>query len=325
MTITARSFAKINLGLRIGLRREDGFHALRTVYQTVAIHDRIDLAVGRGSGIEIECANQRVPRDEGNTCWRVAERVLRALNTKARVRITIHKRLPVQGGMGAGSSNGVVTMLALERALKKRLPAHDRLRIAAEVGSDLPLFLLGGTVLGSGRGEEIYPLENLPVFDCVVATPAIGISTPAAFADWDEKCAAEAKLTGSAPSDRMNMFSHSVYEWLSGSRFTPTGVPGKGRDRAEALLLDPVRTGIENDFESVVFPMYPALREVKSALERAGAKYASHSGSGSTVYGLFASKTKAAKAARLLNDSGTPAQATVTLTRDQYWKRVFAR
>src|SRR5216684_6078504 len=130
MSITVRSFAKINFGLRIGPRREDGFHELRTVYQTLAIHDRIELTAGRGSGIEIECADLRVPRDESNTCWRVAERVLRALNAKARVRITIHKRLPVQGGMGAGSSNGVVTMLALERALKKRLPAHDRLRIA---------------------------------------------------------------------------------------------------------------------------------------------------------------------------------------------------
>ena len=102
-----------------------------------------------------------------------------------RVTITIEKRLPVQGGLGAGSGNAVATLLALERALKKKLPGAERLRIAAEVGSDLPLFLVGGTVLGVGRGEEVYPLPDLPSVRCVVVTPEIGVSTPKAFADWD--------------------------------------------------------------------------------------------------------------------------------------------
>jgi 4-diphosphocytidyl-2-C-methyl-D-erythritol kinase len=324
MPIAVRSFAKVNIGLRIGARRPDGFHELRTVYQTIALSDLVRVDLGKGTGIEIYCRDQRVPTDETNTCWRVAERVLRAAKTRGKIRITIEKNLPVQGGLGAASSNAVATLFALERLLRRPLPPEERLRITAEVGSDLPLFLVGGTVLGTGRGEQVYPLQDLPSFPCVIATPDVGVSTPVAFGDWDKRQTESGELTTRNGSDRMNMFSQSVYEWLAGSLSTPTGVP-EGWDRAEALLLDLVRTGIENDFESVVFPKYPAIREVKRALERSGAKYVSLSGSGSAVYGLFADKAEAAQAARSLNDNDIPAQATTTLTRTEYWNQLFAR
>ncbi|HEY6972453.1 MAG TPA: 4-(cytidine 5'-diphospho)-2-C-methyl-D-erythritol kinase [Candidatus Angelobacter sp.] len=319
MLTVARSFAKINIGLRIGPSRDDGFHELRTVYQTLAIHDVIKVDLTRGVGIEIASKHPQVPTDESNTCWRVAERVLKALKVRNKVRVTIEKNLPVQGGLGAASSNAVATLFAMEKALKLRLPPHERLRIAEEVGSDVPLFLVGGTVLGTGRGEQVYPLDDLPPLHCVVATPDVGVSTPAAFAEWDEK------LTHSDSSDRMNKFSLAVYEWLSGSRFSPSGVPDKAWDRAEALLLDLVRAGIENDFESVVFPRYPAIREVKRVLERSGANYASLSGSGSTVYGLFSDAAAAAAATRRVTQAGIPARATVTLPRSKYWKELFSK
>src|SRR5215472_789777 len=153
MSISVRSFAKINIGLKIGTRREDGFHELRTIYQTLRLADVIKVDVGRGVGIEIACKDCRVPLDESNTCFRMAERVLRAFKIRHRVRITIEKNLPVQGGLGAASSNAVATMLGLEKALKRELPPAERLRLAAEIGSDVPLFLVGGTVLGIGRGE----------------------------------------------------------------------------------------------------------------------------------------------------------------------------
>ena len=191
MTVAVRSFAKINLGLYIGAARADGYHDLRTVYQTIALHDLIRVSIernsGRGSAIEILCTNKdpRVPLDSTNTCYRIAERVLAELGAQSRVRIEIEKRLPVQGGLGAASSNAVATMVALERALRKKLSAVARLRIAAEIGSDLPLFLVGGTALGVGRGEEVYPLPDLPSLAMVVVTPEVGVSTPKAFADWD--------------------------------------------------------------------------------------------------------------------------------------------
>src|SRR5271168_279476 len=139
MTVTVRSFAKINLGLRIGAARSDGFHELLTVYQTIGLHDVIRVSVRRGAGIEVQCADPRVPRDESNTCFRIVEKAMRALRSKGRVVMEIEKRLPVQGGLGGASANAVATLLGLERELKKKLSAAERLRMAAEVGSDLPL------------------------------------------------------------------------------------------------------------------------------------------------------------------------------------------
>jgi 4-diphosphocytidyl-2-C-methyl-D-erythritol kinase len=355
MTVKVRSFAKINLGLRIGAARKDGFHELLTVYQTIALHDVIGVSVMRGSGIEIRCGDARVPKDESNTCYRIVEKTMRALKAKGRVIVEIEKRLPVQGGMGGASSNAVATMVALEGAVKQSLPAEERLRIAAEVGSDLPLFLVGGTGLGVGRGEQVYPLEDLPAMACVVVTPDVGVSTPKAFAEWDrlqtnyeqtvtalredlawarsfaevlpegldpvrkqEIIASERKLTPKSPSDRMDELSRAIAVWLGSSY---SGAPF-GRGRAENPLLALVRAGIKNDFEQVVFPEYPELSKGKRALERAGAKYASLSGSGSTLYGLFASKEAARVAAANLRHQGWTAQATATLTRTQYWGRI---
>jgi len=342
MTVTVRSFAKINLGLYIGARRADGFHDLRTVYQTIALHDVIRVKVGRGAGIEILCTDSRVPCDHSNTCHRIAERVLDELDTSGKVTIEIEKRLPVQGGLGAASSNAVATMLAMERALKKRLTQAARLRIAAAVGSDLPLFLVGGTALGVGRGEEVYPLPDLPSLPLVVVTPEVGVSTPTAFADWDALSAGELssapptirstrspgipaadaiELTASRASDRLFEVGRALSAWLTAKDLPHTGAPVRNGSRAGSLLLDLVRTGIENDFEKVVFPQYPELRDIKAALERIGAVYASLSGSGSTLYGLFRTRAAAAAAVQRLSRQGLIARPATTLTRAQYWTK----
>jgi 4-diphosphocytidyl-2-C-methyl-D-erythritol kinase len=369
MLVTVRSFAKINLGLRIGPARDDGFHELLTVYQTIGLHDVIRVSVSRGSRrgpeIEIRCADPRVPANESNTCYRIVAKALRIFKTNQRVLIEIEKRLPVQGGLGGASANAVATLLALERALKKSLPAAERLRIAAEVGSDLPLFLVGGAVLGVGRGEQVYPLPDLPQLACVVVTPEVGVSTPNAFAEWDKQTGGAggaamaaaslegggrkpaelhsadgrgarphtsnphtgnsytepAKLTGLAPSDRMNELGRQLSAWLSELHLGAPSVRNERRGRHENPLLALVRTGIANDFEQVVFPEYPELCEGKRALERAGAKYASLSGSGSALYGLFASRSEALRAVVRLRKQGWTAQATVTLPRKAYWQK----
>jgi 4-diphosphocytidyl-2-C-methyl-D-erythritol kinase len=345
MPATVRSFAKINLGLRIGALRPDGFHELRTVYQTIALEDRVRVTVEPGSGIEIRCQDPRVPQDESNTCYRTVARALAAFGARRRVLIEIDKQLPVEGGLGAASANAVAAMLALERVLGKELPSCERLRIAAEVGSDLPLFLMGGTVLGTGHGEEVYPLPELPVLPCVVATPAVAVSTPKAFRNWDTqvglasgrtagarsrrrraKSPPASKLTAFPPSDRIMEFSRVLAAWLSlqsqhRSGKNLSGVPAERRSRAETQLLDLVHTGIENDFERVVFPQHPELREVKCVLEHAGALYASLSGSGSAVYGLFRNRSSAERAATRIRKAGTAAVVTFTLRRDEYWKK----
>src|SRR5271165_1676632 len=332
MPIAVRSFAKINLGLKIGPTRADGFHELRTIYQTLALHDVVRVEVQPGSGIEIRCDNPRVPLDESNTCYKIAERVLKTAGFQVRVVIQIDKRLPVQGGLGAASSNAVATMLGMESALETILSPEEKLRIAAEVGSDLPLFLIGGTVLGVGRGEEVHPLQDLPTLHLVVVTPSIGVSTPTAFARWDEVAAREPELTGTGTAGTINEFGQAPFASLSESVFSQaasasepaSGVPAVGGDRAETLLLDLVRAGIENDFERVVFPEYPDLREVKRVLEREGARYASLSGSGSTLYGVFTSGEEAQAAAKRMTAAGHAAVVTTTLTRNEYWRQMFA-
>ena len=335
MTVCVRSFAKINLGLYIGPPRSDGFHDLRTVYQTIALYDVLRVSLGQGSGIEIRCENSQVPLDSSNTCYRMAERVMNEFGAKNKVTVEIEKRLPVQGGLGAASSNAVATMIGLERALKKSLDRATKLRIATEIGSDLPLFVVGGTVLGIGRGEEVYPLLDFPVTPIVVVAPEVGISTPRAFAEWDaltERAELRSagrpgaavptqnpELTRSVASDRLLEVGRVLSSWLSDS--PNTGAPAKAGSRAGSLLLDLVRTGIENDFEKVVFPQYPELRDIKRALERAGARYASLSGSGSALYGVFRSSAEAVKAAGSLRKQGVKAAATSTLTRRQYGQR----
>ena len=367
MSIAIRSFAKINLGLKIGPPRRDGFHELRTIYQTIALHDVVRVEVETGEGIEIRCDDPRVPCDATNTCWKVAEKVLRlvaagtpsglksARNIRTdgpigtledlpfqnigtpegvplqnKVIITIEKQLPVQGGMGAASSNAVAAMLGLERAIGISLTELDKHRIAAEVGSDLNLFLIGGTVLGVDRGQEVYALQDLPEMSLVVVTPAVGVSTPKAFAQWDALVGAEGALTAPAATGTIKKLDQAEYPWLSDSYRSQawpaegpaSGVPALGGDRAETPLLDLVRTGIENDFERVVFPEYPELREVKSVLQREGARFASLSGSGSTLYGLFHSADEAQAAAERMRAAGHVAIATRTVTRAEYWKRL---
>jgi 4-diphosphocytidyl-2-C-methyl-D-erythritol kinase len=382
MTATVRSFAKINLGLRIGAVRHDGFHELLTVYQTIGLHDVIKVGLEPGRGIEIRCADPRVPTDESNTCYRMVKRARAFLRVKGRVVIEIEKRLPVQGGLGGASSNAVAALLGIERALKRSLPATERLRIAAEVGSDLPLFLVGGTVLGVGRGEQVYPAQDLPAMACVVVTPEVGVSTPKAFAEWDRLCgdsrprlsgSGEARLdsgslskgpgerfSGEVPaatvrgaayknraglrsavprkylpsvqrneelttataSDRMVELSRTYSAWLGVPYSGAPSADSRG-SRAENPLLELVRAGIMNDFERVVFPEHPELCEAKRALKRAGAEYASLSGSGSALYGLFRSRKDAARATARLRKEGWAAQATAILTRNQYWKRIF--
>jgi 4-diphosphocytidyl-2-C-methyl-D-erythritol kinase len=331
-----RSYGKINLGLLLGAPRADGFHELRTCYSTIALHDTIKVEKLKGLGIEIRAKAakngalpddvaaelaRKVPCDESNTCYRIAERLLKRAKGHQKLVITIEKSLPVQGGMGAASSNAVATLLAAERELRFELDAEERYAICAEVGSDVPQFLIGGLSLGIGRGEQVFPLPDLQPVPMVVVTPTVGVSTAKAFADWDTLLES-GELTVAKQTSKLETFSQSIYRWLMS---THTGVSATDGNRAEAPLLDLVRTGIVNDFERVVFPQHPALREIKRALERAGALFASLSGSGSTMFGLFATQEAAERAAAQLVADGHRAYATTTLPRRDYWDSFWVR
>jgi 4-diphosphocytidyl-2-C-methyl-D-erythritol kinase len=361
--IRVRSYSKINLGLAIGPVRADGFHGLTTLYQTLALHDVVTVSARRAAETRIVLTTNHpyVPTDGRNTCWKMVERALGRLGMTAEVEIHIEKNLPVQGGMGAGSANAAAALIGLERELGVALPGSERLELAAGVGSDVPLFLLGGSVLGLGRGEQVVPLPDMASVACVIAVPNVGVSTPAAFREWDAKVAAKPTsqkrgmgctelvgLTSDPLPDRLRELSlayAACYVPQASAEHGTSGIvrsedPEKKRDSsdesragwlndlAENTLLSLVRTGIENDFEEVVFPSYPSLREIKRLLmgEDSGgpALYAALSGSGSALFGLYGSMADAGAAQQRVQMSGVKALITETLPRTEYWARMFA-
>ena len=333
MSTRVRSFSKINLGLAIGPSRPDGFHALTTLYQTLAAHDLLTvearrLASGKSS-ITLTTSDHRVPTDERNTVWKMLDRILAAEQIPVEVHVHIEKRLPVQGGLGAGSANAVAALIGLERELNQQLPGAERLKIAAEVGSDVPLFLIGGAVLGLGRGEEVYPMPDLPETHCVVALPSVGVSTPQAFRDWDSRHAES--LTPGHSSDRLKELSRALSACLCEPH--SSGVFSSGEDRPGNPLLALVRTGIANDFEEVVFRQHPSLGDIKRVLTgfpgvcsdhpEQAALYAALSGSGSAVFGLYETEAAAKAAEERLSAKSIASMRTKTLPREAYWRTMI--
>ena len=304
----------------------------------------------------------------------MVEGALAWMDVRAEVTINIEKRLPVQGGMGAGSANAAAALIALEAELGEKMPDAERLRLAGRVGSDVPLFLIGGAVLGTGRGEQVEAIQDFTATACVVAIPEVGVSTPAAFRDWDAGYAARAAAAGSGGGDWQTgvggwgglidplLTSPGVPDTLSelsrvyasvleqaglepaSSHNTDTKTDSSGivpeftsselskrggrNGLAENPLLALVRTGIENDFEEVVFSQHPSLRDRKRELMGIGsgapAWYAALSGSGSALFGLYASRPDAEAAQQRVQASGCRALVTQTLPRTEYWRRMFA-
>jgi 4-diphosphocytidyl-2-C-methyl-D-erythritol kinase len=350
MPTRVRSHAKINLGLAIGPTRPDGFHALTTIYQTLAIHDFVDVTAvalpsGSPSEITISCTEKFVPCDDRNTCWKIVERAMQRLKLAARVTIHIDKKLPVQGGLGAGSANAVAALIGLEKELSLALSGEEKLQIAAETGSDVPLFLVGGTVLGQGRGEQVSPLPDLPETYCVLAVPDVRVSTPQAFRDWDQLHAepspaqipgesAENGLTGSHASDRLEQLGRTWVAALTAPQEVRTNATGvfpvePWKDRAENLLLELVRAGIVNDFESIVFTQYPSLHGILETLKQnspsgSPAIYAALSGSGSALFGLYRTAEDSRAAVERLEAQGVTAYETRTVGRQEYWRSMIS-
>jgi 4-diphosphocytidyl-2-C-methyl-D-erythritol kinase len=351
MPTRVRSHAKINLGLFLGAPRADGFHSLVTVYQTLEIHDIVTVSarLGAETVIQLTSNDSRVPTDDRNTAWRMVDLALKSLNQRAEVEIHIDKRLPVQGGLGAGSGNAVAALVGLDNELGGQFRSlfMQKLDLPAQIGSDVPLFLIGGTVLGVDRGQEVYPLPDIEPVWCTVAVPEVGVSTPQAFRDWDAYCAANG-LTAKASADRLEMSSRSYASAFRGE--IPEGGFGAGSSgvfSAGEDLAGPqksthgstgvglVRTGImswiENDFERVVFPQHPSLAEIKRLLAATAtpeaALLASLSGSGSALFGLYLTCGDA-EAAKIRVESqvpGTQAHVTQTLPRTAYWDQMIEK
>lgn len=287
-----RSFAKINLGLEVLGLRQDGYHELRTLFQTIDLHDDLTIRLRRKPGITLRCAHPLVPTDESNLAVRAARDLMKHAGRTEGVEIAITKRVPVAGGLGGGSSNAAAVLLALDRMLKTGLGPSGLHRLARRLGADVPFFLLGGTALGLARGDEVYPLQRQVRGHVVLVDPGWPVSTAEVFRRVD---------AGLTPRENSN----TIF------RFVSRDLEGEG---AFSVLA--------NDLEKAALEEAPDLRKavvrIRGVLVREGACLASLSGSGSTYFGLFSSSRRARKAAAALKADGWKAIGCRTLTIDQY-------
>jgi 4-diphosphocytidyl-2-C-methyl-D-erythritol kinase len=265
-----RAFAKINLDLRVLYRRPDEFHELRTIFQTISLADELGISFAPAPRTQISVnSSVDIP---GNLIVRAAERCLDAMRISAKLDFHLDKRIPMGSGLGGGSSDAAAVLLALPVLAGRRLPMEELLRMAADLGSDVPFFLIGGTAAGGGRGTELYPLPDLPARPGVVVAPGVHISTAEAYRRLSPR------LTMESQQNKMVSFQSAV--WTVSRAVAGSGDPAAG----------------VNDFETVVFEQYPQLKALKQRLLKLGARPAMMSGSGSAIYGLFPERAKAGRA-----------------------------
>ncbi len=288
--LLARAHAKVNLDLRVLGTRADLFHELRTVFQAIELHDTL-LCVERPGPFGLKCRVSGVPLDDSNLVWRAAAGLWKALGRAGEPRdtsVTIEKAIPMQAGLGGGSSDAAAALLGLAR-LWGGVPITLLREVASGIGADVAFFLSGGTALGLGRGEEIYPLVDLPPHSIVIVRPPFGVSTAEAYAWYDEDRTAGLK--------EVRELQILPVPW-------PT--------RAAQMI---------NDLEPPVVRRHPEITTLKASLRDAGAVAAAMSGSGSAVFGLFRSRAAAARSLKSLSRGGARALLTRTLTRAEYERR----
>jgi 4-diphosphocytidyl-2-C-methyl-D-erythritol kinase len=291
-SVIVRAHAKINLDLRVLGPRPDGYHELRTVFQSIALHDVVE-CVPREGALAIECTTAGVPLDSSNLVWRAADALWRALRRPPPVRdvvIRLQKNIPLQAGLGGGSADAAAALIGLSRLWKTPIRPSQLTDVAATLGADVPFFLSGGTALGLGRGDEVYPLADLARHWIVLLVPGFGVSTADAYNWYD----AERDLS------------------RGGSAREPQQVPGPWPSRAAQMI---------NDLEAPIARHHPEIDQMRTALRRAGALAAAMSGSGSAVFGLFQKRADALAAVDRLSGSGWRVLLTESLDRGEYARR----
>ncbi|MDQ1409054.1 MAG: 4-diphosphocytidyl-2-C-methyl-D-erythritol kinase, partial [Acidobacteriaceae bacterium] len=269
------SFAKINLRLDILGKRADGYHELRTIFQTVSLHDELRLRASKSNEISLTIhGNDELAREplKKNLAYRAVEAVRRELKIRRGVELELHKTIPPGGGLGGGSSNAAAALFGYLQLIGRKLPMAVLLELASSLGADVPIFLFGGRALGAGRGDEIYPLPDIAKLELLIVAPRdIRVPTPDAFRWLNAPLRNAATLTKLAADPKLWEFC--------------------------ALSWSAQGNGLSNDFEKPVFKRYNRLDQIKQVLLQKGAAEASLAGSGSAVFGVFPSPTMARRAA----------------------------
>ncbi|MGB8655090.1 MAG: 4-(cytidine 5'-diphospho)-2-C-methyl-D-erythritol kinase [Candidatus Acidiferrales bacterium] len=283
------AFAKINLCLHVMGKRSDGYHELRTIFQTISLRDTLELrhAAKPGITLEIDDASRgtALPTGPENLVYRAIEVVGREIGFLGGVQARLEKRIPVARGLGGGSSDAAAALIGMLRLAGKKMPLERLLEIAAGLGADVPFFLFGGRAMAVNRGDEIYPLPNSPQQTILVISPRdIGVST------------------------------RDAYRWVSEeltNRAKPPNIWGFC-----ALCWSRQGAGVSNDFEVPVFRRHPRLGEIRDGLLERGAADAALAGSGSAVFGIFRNPARARRAARAFPEDSV--FVVETLSRESY-------
>jgi 4-diphosphocytidyl-2-C-methyl-D-erythritol kinase len=297
MMFTLPSFAKINWTLEILGKRADGYHELRTLLQTVSLADELVFELAEHD-IEIVCDHPDVPGDETNLAHRAARLLQEFTGITRGVRITIDKRLPVAAGIGGGSSNAAMTLIALQRLWQVKLESRDLFSLAAKLGADAPFFFIGGTCLGVGRGDEVYPMAEIRTDHLLLVNAGISVSTREVYGNLPPD------LTNPGAITKMPLSFEAAYA----AEAQPDELPV-----------------LHNDLEQTVFARHPLLAEIKQRLGQSGARGALMSGSGSTVFAIFDSEKARSTARRDFETLGWWCEPARTLGRMEYQRLIAGR
>ncbi len=279
-----RAFAKVNLGIEVLGLRPDGYHEIRTLFQTVNLYDTLEFILTPSDEVLLEGDDPSIPWDENNLIYRAADLLRRSHKVVSGVKIKVRKTIPAGAGLGGGSSNAAVTLMALDKLWELNLPPEELADLARALGADVPFFLTGGLCLGEGRGDLVSALPELPPLPCLIALPSFSISTREIY----EHYRSQASLTYRGEASR-------IKEFLERRRFSR----------------------LVNELEPVIFEFYPGLREIKSLLLDEEALVSLVSGTGSAVFSLFLEKDRALKAQEVLSQRARVI-LTETLPRTRY-------
>jgi 4-diphosphocytidyl-2-C-methyl-D-erythritol kinase len=298
-TLSLPSFAKINWSLRILGKRPDNLHEIRTTLQTISLHDRISFELSEGDEVALTCSDVEIPTDDRNLVIRAAHALQDRYSIGKGARIQLEKNIPAEAGLGGGSSNAAVALLALACLWQIDTDANDLITIATGLGADVPFFLFGGSMLGTGTGTTLSALPDSGAHHLIIIAPSTRVSTRGAYASLQA-----APLTSDTSEFILSSSQNAVVS-----------------DASPPWL----RSDFANDFEPVIFDIYPEIGRAKDLLLAAGAKAALMTGSGSSVFGVFADKKSQQQALEKIQcEAGWRIFPCVTVSRNEYRRAIGA-
>ena len=283
-----QAFAKINLGLDVLGKREDGYHEVRMIMQTIRMYDQLDMRKSVEPGIHLTTNKKYIPVDENNLVWRAAKLMMDTCGIMEGVSIHLHKVIPVAAGMAGGSSDAAATLVGMNRLFHCGLSKEKLMELGVQIGADVPYCVLRGTALAEGIGEKLTVLPPMPDCWILIGKPGISVSTKYVYTTLD-------------------LNTDTVHPDIDGMK-----------KALEDGNLYGITERMGNVLQDVTIPAYPEVERIKEQMKTLGAVNAMMSGSGPTVFGIFDNEEKAQEACQKLRESGSCQQVFLTVAFNYY-------